>query len=250
MDCVESALWIDAYIDGELEPGLAEQMESHVRGCAACATRIEERRRLVATLSTGTGYRPVPREVRALVVESLGLARPTRPRAPAWAWLSLAACVLLTGVAAWLTVRHPPAMPWESTLVRDAVSSHIRSLMALHLADIAVSDQHTVKPWFAGKLDFSPPVADHAGEGFPLAGGRLDYVAGRPVAAIVYTRRAHVINLFVTPNPGGTPDAPRPSEDRGFHALVWSDASMRFCAVSDASADELAEFARIVREQR
>src|SRR6185369_12222815 len=157
-------------------------------------------------------------------------------------WVSLAASVALAGLTIWFAVHRSAAAGIQDIALREAVSSHIRSLMASHLADIAVSDQHTVKPWFAGKLDFAPPVADFTADGFPLAGGRLDYVGGRPVAAVIYHRRAHVINLFSGPDLSGTASPPRMSEDRGYHALSWSDGSLRFCAVSDVSADELATF--------
>jgi anti-sigma factor RsiW len=135
----------------------------------------------------------------------------------------------------------------QDLVLREAVSSHIRSLMVTHLADIATSDQHTVKPWFQGKLDFSPAVVDHAADGFPLTGGRLDYVAGRPVAAVVYQRRAHVINLFTCPDGDAKASDPKSVLDRGYNAVTWSDGSMKFCAVSDVSGDELMNFVALVR---
>jgi len=131
--------------------------------------------------------------------------------------------------------------------VRDAVSSHIRSLMGAHLADIAVSDQHAVKPWFAGKLEFSPRVVDFSSEGFPLGGGRLDYVAGRPAAAIIYTRHAHVINLLSSSDPSVLDSLPQKTADRGYQSISWTESGMRFCAVSDLNADELMAFVQLVR---
>jgi anti-sigma factor (TIGR02949 family) len=250
MECTEVSTWLDAYIDGELEPERAAPLEAHVGGCARCATSIDERRSLRDTLAEGAEYRAAPAALRAAVLSRLNVADPPLRRAPAWAWMSVAACVALAGVTAWLAVHRPSVGAVEDLALREAVSSHIRSLMGSHLADIAVSDQHTVKPWFAGRLDFSPLVVDFASEGFPLAGGRLDYIGGRPVAAVIYNRRAHVINLFTCPDPSGGASPPRMTEDRGYHAVSWSDGSMRFCAVSDVNGDELATFVRMVRDER
>jgi anti-sigma factor RsiW len=120
--------------------------------------------------------------------------------------------------------------------------------MGAHLADIAVSDQHAVKPWFAGKLEFSPRVIDFAADGFPLAGGRLDYVAGRPAAAVVYTRRAHIINVLSYPDPSATDTPPQTTSDRGYQAISWAEPGVRLCAVSDLNADELMSLVRLVRK--
>jgi anti-sigma factor RsiW len=241
--------WLDAYIDDELEEDRAEQLKAHVGSCARCAASVEDRRALRESLRRSQAYRPAPAGLRESITRSLNAplpAQPLRARAPRWAWVSLAASLLLAGVVGWLlvTARGPSA---DDVILREAVSSHIRSLMAAHLADIANSDQHTVKPWFAGKLDFSPKVVDFAAEGFPLTGGRLDYVSGRPVAAVVYQRRAHVINLFTCPDAAARAQGPKLVQDRGYNAVTWSDGAMRYCAVSDVSQDELNNFAALVR---
>ena len=135
-------------------------------------------------------------------------------------------------------VTHGDAMPDE------VVDSHVRSLMASHLFDVESTDQHTVKPWFLGKLDFSPPVADLASIGFPLVGGRLDYIGGRPVAALVYERQRHTINVFVSPALNDVVTRANVESLRGFHIHHWVHDRMSFWAVSDLNEAELTEFCK------
>lgn len=139
--------------------------------------------------------------------------------------------------------------PRHDAIVDELTASHVRSLMASHLDDVASSDHHTVKPWFAGKLDFSPPVHDLSAQGFPLSGGRLDYVGGRPVAALVYKPGLHVINLFVWPAQDGKSVDPRVFEHQGFSFVHWTQGGMQAWAVSDMNAAELKGFAKLVRER-
>lgn len=238
---------LDAFIDGELDAEHAAQVSAHAASCGRCAAVVEDRRALRESVRRSE-YRPAPEALRRAVLRSVRERGESvvRGRTPLWAWGSLAACLMLSAALLWVLVGARVASG-EDLLVRDAVSSHIRSLMASHLADIATSDQHTVKPWFAGKVDFSPKVTDFQAEGFPVTGGRLDYIAGRPVAAVVYQRRAHIINLFTCPDSTARARSPHALQDRGYNAVAWSDGAMRYCAVSDLAAPELMTFAELVR---
>jgi anti-sigma factor RsiW len=156
--------------------------------------------------------------------------------------------VVLVSLATWWAFWVGPHAAGER-LAREVAASHVRSLMEQHLLDVESSDRHSVKPWFLGKLTFAPPVPDLAEQGFPLLGGRLDYLDDRVVAALVYRWRQHVINLFVWPSAAGADAAVRPGEWRGYHLVHWSAGGLTFWAVSDLNAPELHEFARLVREK-
>jgi anti-sigma factor RsiW len=187
---------------------------------------------------------------RALRAEAVAAPAPTpvaRRRGwwPALAWFGTGAATAW-GLA--LVLLATPLPPTDA-LAEAVTANHVRSLMASHLADVASTDQHTVKPWFAGKLDFSPPVVDLAAEGFPLAGGRLDYLDGRTVAALVYRAGPHVINLFVWPAAEGKVLAPAFSTRQGYQLAHWAQGGMQVWAVSDLNAAELHNFALLLRER-
>jgi anti-sigma factor RsiW len=162
--------------------------------------------------------------------------------------LAVAASLALILTASWGLVRALRARSDDAFLIEELVATHVRSqLLPSHRFDVASADPHTVKPWFEGKLDFSPPVNDLAGQGFPLVGGRLDYLHNRPVAALVYRRRRHTINLFIWPSSPGGEAAPRRATRQGFHLFQWTGSGMTFCAVSDLNEGELQEFVRLIQ---
>jgi mycothiol system anti-sigma-R factor len=240
---------LDAFIDGEFDQTRAAAIQAHAAGCERCTRLIADRRALRSVIQKHAEQRSAPDSLRAAISQALDPAAiPARIRTPVWPRLSLAAAIILLGITTWLAV-SPRSADLNSARIQEAVSSHIRALMATHLLDIATSDQHTVKPWFDGRIDFAPPVVDYAAFGFPLAGGRLDYIARRPAAAIVYARGAHTINLFISPSTQG-PTPVRAIDDRGYHTRTWSDEAMWYCAVSDVNEADLAAFVKLVQSGR
>lgn len=240
---------LDAYLDGELAAVEAGEFEAHLARCPECTRAREERLALRAAIRRAAPTPPAPDTLRERV--RLGLrargaaaAGPAQPIGRPWSWLALAASLALVAFGGWrLGLRRADA----GGVADEVLTSHIRSLMPGHLTDVRSSDQHTVKPWFNGALDYSPPVYDFTGRGYPLLGGRLDYVAERPVAALVYGRRQHLISLLVLP---ATRAAAAPSPYRfrqGYHLLHWATPTFRYWAVSDLGLAELRDFARLVR---
>lgn len=170
------------------------------------------------------------------------------PGWPGWRWMQMAgtlACAILASVL----IMRVVLVPADTARVNDEViAAHVRSLMVAHLEDIASSDQHAVKPWFAGKLDFSPPVTDFSNQGFPLAGGRLDYIDKHFAAALVYHRHGHVINVFVWPvRDADMAKASRETKD-GFNLVAWIASGLQFWLVSDVNSEELQTFSKLLRD--
>ncbi len=260
MTCSDIQPLVHAYVDGELDLIRHLAVEDHVRDCASCAARVRAHHELRAALGSESFYFRAPASLEQRVRSALGGAAGRRrsrfaawpalaARAAAWPSLAAAAAIVLAAVFGWRLLGPASRPAPNDLLTAELVASHVRSLMPGHLTDVPSSDQHTVKPWFAGRLDFSPPVADLRDAGFPLAGGRLDYVGNRPVAALVYGRRLHTINLFVWPAGSGSEAGEWAEARRGYNLVGWTRAGMRFCAVSDLNATELREFARLVQER-
>jgi anti-sigma factor RsiW len=226
---------LDPYVDRELDPAAAALVREHLAACAGCQRRVDEREVLGRLL----------RSTRAAAPDSLRARVAARSRrrsniysVTAWA----AAAVLIVAIGSGIALRRSGEARGEA-LVDEVVDGHVRSLMADHLFDVQSTDQHTVKPWFLGRIDFSPPVVDLAPAGFPLVGGRLDYLGGQAVAALVYQRNKHTINVFVAPNRGDPLPPIAGRSVRGFHVYHWARDGMSFWIVSDVNEVELGEFA-------
>jgi anti-sigma factor RsiW len=251
LDCAEMRGLVGAAIDGELDPPRRQALDRHLQDCAACRAAHEAQRELSATVRASADRFTASEALRSRIRTTLAEAAAPGPaisRLPRrfWVWLgagsaAAGAAMLAASIALFLAL--PSA---QDRLGEEIVAAHIRSLMADHLADVPSSDRHTVKPWFNGRLDLSPPVADLAADGFPLIGGRLDYLDRRPVAALVYKHRQHVINLFVWPEPGAGASSPRLTEHQGYNLLHWTQPGLSLWAVSDLNPSELEDFQRLV----
>jgi anti-sigma factor RsiW len=249
MNCEDAKPLLDSFADGELDLVNHVQVEAHVDECLACDHAYRNTTALKNALAGEELYFKAPAELRARIRSSLheaaeesfwrGLLK--------WRWMPTMAAAAIVVIALFSAVAiFRPSANSEDQLANEMVSAHVRSLMLDHATDVISTDQHTVKPWFEGKLDFSPPVIDLAPQGFALIGGRLDYLGGRPVAALVYQRRQHLINLFIYPvqdknNESGA------STRQGFNVIHWTKNGMTFWTVSDLNVGELQGFAQLLQ---
>ena len=244
MNCQQTRLLIDAYADGELDPAGVLEMEQHLHDCPACAQVFRNVQNLKKSLKQDALRFSAPAELRQILKTELRPAAESRRPFWIWNWLATAttsAAIICLALLLSVVFTHPSA---QQQLAQEIVSSHIRSLMANHEMDVASSDQHTVKPWFDGKLDFSPPVKDLAAQGFALIGGRLDYVNNQAVAALVFHRAKHVINVFIWPTSESNSEPAVRTPINGYNLIHWTHGGMTFWAVSDLNEKELMEFVR------
>jgi len=254
MNCGESEILLNALIDGELDAGHARDVEQHVAACSACAEMLTEFREVHDAVS-GAGLKmTAPAHLRSRIEKALPLppARVIVPRkffqpSRRTFFGGFAVGTALSAALAASLVLTVVGTDQQQTIANEVVSAHIRSLQAGHLMDVETSDQHTVKPWFNGKLDFSPPVNDFVKDGFPLVGGRLDYIEGRPVAALVYQHGKHVINVFMWPTTGTATSAERIETEHGYNVEQLTVAGMNCWVVSDLNQMELDKFANLIR---
>ncbi len=239
---------VDAYLDGELAAVDARELEAHLAQCLECTRFRDGRLALRAAIATHVPTFQAPPALRERIrAAAQGRGRGSRRFAVRnwWRPLALAASLAVVALGSWsLAVQRAAG----DRLTDELFASHIRSLMPGHLTDVVSSDQHTVKPWFNGRLDFSPPVFDFAGRGYPLLGGRLDYVDGRTVAALVYGRRQHVINVFLWPAAHGPTGGPNTRDRQGYHMTHWTTADYTYWVVSDLGLGELQDFAQLLRQ--
>src|SRR2546425_4342612 len=237
---------LDAYLDGELAAVDARELEAHVAQCRECMEfrdrRLALRAAIKARVPMFQASDVLHQRVRAAMRKPSTSRRRPLPRP--WRSLAIAASLAVVALGTWQLAARRSA---GEALAGDVFTSHVRSLMPGHLTDVLSSDQHTVKPWFNGKLDYSPPVYDFAGRGYPLIGGRLDYVDGRGVAALVYGRRQHLINVFLWPATRGAAGAATETR-QGYHVLHWATPDDTHWAVSDLGLAELREFEQLLQQ--
>jgi anti-sigma factor RsiW len=243
MTCAETEILLHALLDGELDAGHARDVETHLEGCLRCATQFRAYREMQQAMSTSaTQLRyAAPMSLRRRIEMALPSAPPRATNRRAVLKGFVMGTALSTALAASLVVAVI-GTDQDQRVLGDVLSAHVRSLQGDHLTDVQTSDQHTVKPWFNGKLDVSPPVVDLTAQGFRLIGGRLDYIDGRAVASIVYRRRTHVINLFVAQGAGSEYHGSKLDTMQGFNIRRWAAQGLEFFAVSDINAEELQEF--------
>jgi anti-sigma factor RsiW len=250
--CENSRSLVHAYIDGELDLVRSLEIEEHLRGCDSCTREAENVRALHTMISQGAQYHQAPERLEARVRAAMRSERRAQgrhiriPRFVGWGMITAVAAVAL--IAIFVNGMMSTAPPRIDITAREVVADHIRSMMANHLTDVLSSDQHTVKPWFDGKIDFAPDVYDFSRQGFVLVGGRLDYLDNRPVAAIVYRHAKHVINLFVWPVSRPADSGAVTEIHQGYNIVHWTESGMAYWAVSDMSLDGLKNFAQMMRE--
>jgi len=249
MTCNETKILLNAYVDGELDSAGSLSVEGHVQRCTSCLTEMENLRGLSSAIENGGLRFTAPPGLKRNIQAAIRAANPEVKRSFFdWRWASALTAAVLVVVVGFLLTTQSQRSSEEALLVDDIVSSHVRSMMANHITDVASSDSHTVKPWFGGKLDYSPPAKDLTAQGFRLVGGRLDYFENRPVAAVVYQRSQHFINLFVWP---ATNTAIKPEDQltrQGYNILHWTQSGMTYWLVSELNLPELSECARLLKE--
>jgi anti-sigma factor RsiW len=251
MACERADTLVHGYFDNELDALRAAEFESHLEQCPECVAALDTLQSLRSTINVAQPYEKMSVSFRKKILADLNVKTATMmapPRATTnWGWLAMAAAFLLLIYGGWRVATVNRGDSHEALMASKIVDAHLRSLQPGHLEDVISTDQHTVKPWFDGKVDFAPPVRDFTEQGFPLQGGRLDVIDNRTVAALVYGRRKHVVNVFVWPT--FEKDAgPRTGSLQGYQWIDWRKQGMEFYAVSDAAAPDLDQLQRLFSE--
>jgi anti-sigma factor RsiW len=255
MSCDLTQRYVPGYLDGELDLVRTIEIESHLKGCPACAQELESLKALRAAMQRSSLAYTAPAALRERIQASLRASngdkiQERKIKWPSLNFLQLAgafALLALISISGWQWTARLRAPSSDQRIAAEVFSSHVRSLEGNHLMDVVSTDQHTVKPWFDGKLDFSPPVEDLASDGFPLIGGRLDYLEGRQVAALIYQRRKHFINVFVWPTAAPSSSTQAIPSQQGYNIMRWSRGGFEFWAVSDVGTADLTEFVRLLQ---
>ena len=251
MNCELARTTIHGYFDGELDPVRSAEFERHLERCPECQAVLEGIESLHAQLQQSDLYEHASPELHDRIRKQLAQATGTgRVSAGQWRrWFLVPAFGTLSAAAAVITIMlFVVPSHTKSVLTAELIDAHVRSLQPGHLMDVVSTDQHTVKPWFDGKLDFIPPVADYAAQGFPLVGGRLDVIDAHNVAALVYSRRKHYINVFVWPYREKESIAESSGSRQGYNWVTWQSGDMQFCLVSDAALADLRELKDLIHQ--
>jgi len=245
---------IHGYLDGELDLARSLDVEQHMHECEICARTYRSQTTLRSSLKNDSLYYTAPEKLKKRIQSSLRKEARSKvsQRAFGWRWLTVGASLafmLLIGVVVWRLVPGSIRPSGDELLAQEVVSDHVRSLqMPGHLTDVLSTDQHTVKPWFDGKVDFAPLVKNFASQEFPLLGGRLEYLNNRTVAALIYQRRLHYINLFIWPAEQAGSSGEVTIQRQGYNLIHWTESGMNYWAISDLNSVELHEFARLVQQ--
>jgi len=252
LSCQTAQEFIHAYVDGELDLARSLEIEQHLEQCEVCAVAYRSQTVLRSALKDSSLYHSAPAGLEKRIRSSLRREAKSEAgrRVFGWRWLPVGAMALILLLALVIWRAAPGIRPaGDDLLAQEMVSNHVRSLqLESHRTDVISSDQHTVKPWFDGKLDFAPPVKDFSGQGFPLLGGRLEYLNNRAVAALIYQRQKHFINLYIWPTEQSSATSEVATKRQGYNLLHWTNSGMTYWAISDLNGVELHEFARLVQE--
>ena len=246
MQCSDARPRLEAHLDNELDEAERAALDDHIASCADCAPEALALERLRDDIRTSASAYRAPAALRSQIRAALrrdASGAPAIARGPGW--LAVAASIMIAVAlgsgGTWLISGDRQ----RDAIADEVIDSHLRSLLAEHLTDVASSDKHTVKPWFGGRTELSPPGINLAAEGFPLVGGRLDLIDGKPVPALVYRAGKHIINVFVLP--AGHGDHPETVHRQGYTLRHWNEGDLGYWAVSDASPDEFSRFEHAFR---